>query len=163
MNNKTKNIVQKLVPVFVMIIVAIIGYFLCVPANVATYWVLAVILIVAQAVYLVFGGKIASQTGVGTNLKFIEEHMEQIANGDLRNIDELSDTEDDITDMGRIATSLHEVGNTFKGFAVQWGEDTKENEKMIETLSSACGKAKTSTENVGDTLSTLSDTSQVLA
>ena len=99
----------------------------------------------------------------GTNLKFIEEHMEQIANGDLRNIDELSDTEDDITDMGRIATDLHEVGNTFKGFAVQWGEDTKENEKMIATLSSACGKAKTSTESVGDTLSTLSDTSQVLA
>lgn len=163
MNNKTKNIVQKLVPVFVMIIVAIVGYFLCVPANVATYWVLAVILIVAQAVYLVFGGKIASQTGVGTNTKFIEEHMEQIANGDLRSVDELAGTEDDITDMGRIATALHAVGNTFKGFAVQWGEDTKDNEKMVATLSSACGKAKTSTESVGDTLSTLSDTSQVLA
>ena len=88
MNNKTKNIVQKLVPVFVTIIAVIAGYFLCVPANVATYWVLAVILIVAQAVYLVFGGKIASQTGVGTNLKFIEEHMEQIAIGVLRNVDE---------------------------------------------------------------------------
>lgn len=163
MNNKTKNIVQKLVPVFVTIIAAIVGYFLCAPANVATYWVLAVILIVAQAVYLVFGGKIVSRTGVGTDLKFIEEHMEQIANGDLRNVDELGDAEDDITDMGRITTALHAVGNTFKGFAVQWGEDTKDNEKMIATLSSACGKAKTSTENVGDTLATLSDTSQVLA
>lgn len=163
MNNKTKNIVQKLVPVFVTIIAAVAGYFLCAPANVATYWVLAVILIVAQAVYLVFGGKIVSRTGVGTNLKFIEEHMEQIANGDLRNVDELGDAEDDITDMGRITTALHAVGNTFKGFAVQWGEDTKDNEKMIATLSSACGKAKTSTENVGDTLATLSDTSQVLA
>ncbi len=163
MNNKTKNIVQKLVPVFVTIIAAVAGYFLCAPANVATYWVLAVILIVAQAVYLVFGGKIVSRTGVGTDLKFIEEHMEQIANGDLRNVDELGDAEDDITDMGRITTALHAVGNTFKGFAVQWGEDTKDNEKMIATLSSACGKAKTSTENVGDTLATLSDTSQVLA
>lgn len=163
MNNKTKNIVQKLVPVFVTIIAAVAGYFLCAPANVATYWVLAVILIVAQAVYLVFGGKIVSRTGVGTDLKFIEEHMEQIANGDLRNVDELGDAEADITDMGRITTALHAVGNTFKGFAVQWGEDTKDNEKMIATLSSACGKAKTSTENVGDTLATLSDTSQVLA
>lgn len=163
MNNKTKNIVQKLVPVFVTIIATIAGYFLGAPANVVAYWVLAVILIVAQAVYLVFGGKIASQTGVGKNLKFIEEHMEQISNGDLRSVDELADTEDDITDMGRIATALHAVGNTFKGFAVQWGEDTKDNEKMIATLSSACGKAKTSTENVGDTLATLSDTSQVLA
>ena len=163
MNNKTKNIVQKLVPVFVTIIAAVAGYFLCAPANVATYWVLAVILIVAQAVYLVFGGKIVSRTGVGTDLKFIEEHMEQIANGDLRGVDELAGTEDDITDMGRITTALHAVGNTFKGFAVQWGEDTKDNEKMIATLSSACGKAKTSTENVGDTLATLSDTSQVLA
>ena len=163
MNNKTKNIVQKLVPVFVTIIAAVAGYFLCAPANVATYWVLAVILIVAQAVNLVFGGKIVSRTGVGTDLKFIEEHMEQIANGDLRNVDELGDAEDDITDMGRITTALHAVGNTFKGFAVQWGEDTKDNEKMIATLSSACGKAKTSTENVGDTLATLSDTSQVLA
>ena len=163
MNNKTKNIVQKLVPVFVTIIAAIVGYFLCAPANVVAYWVLAVILIVAQVVYLVFGGKIAGQTGVGKNLKFIEEHMEQIANGDLRSVDELADTEDDITDMGRIATALHAVGNTFKGFAVQWGEDTKENEKRIATLSSACDKAKTSTEDVGDTLEKLSDTSQVLA
>lgn len=163
MNNKTKNIVQKLVPVFVTIIAAIAGYFLCVPTNAVAYWVLAVILIVAQAVYLVFGGRIASQTGVGTNLTFIEEHMEQIANGDLRNVDELADAEDDITDMGRIATDLHAVGNTFKGFAVQWVEDIKDNEKMISTLSSACGKAKTSTESVGDTLATLSDTSQVLA
>ena len=65
--------------------------------------------------------------------------------------------------MGRIATALHAVGNTFKGFAVQWGEDTKENEKRIATLSSACDKAKTSTEDVGDTLEKLSDTSQVLA
>ncbi|MCI5767977.1 MAG: chemotaxis protein, partial [Ligilactobacillus ruminis] len=63
MNNKTKNIVQKLVPVFVTIIATIAGYFLCAPANVVAYWVLAVILIVAQAVYFVFGGKIASQTG----------------------------------------------------------------------------------------------------
>ena len=65
--------------------------------------------------------------------------------------------------MGRIATALHAVGNTFRGFAVQWGEDTKDNEKMVATLSSACGKAKSSTESVGDTLATLSDTSQVLA
>lgn len=163
MNSKVKNIVQKLFPVVVMAVVYAIGYVVSAPANPLAYWTFAVILLVVLAVWLVFGEHIASKSGANTNLKFIEEHMEQIAGGDLRNVDELSEREDDITDMGRIAMALHAVGNTFKGFAVQWGEDTKDNEKMVATLSSACGRAKESTESVGDTLEHLSDTSQELA
>lgn len=163
MNSKVKNIVQKLFPVVVMAVVYAIGYVVSAPANPLAYWTFAVILLVVLAVWLIFGDQIASKSGANTNLKFIEEHMEQIAGGDLRNVDELSEREDDITDMGRIAMALHAVGNTFKGFAVQWGEDTKDNEKMVATLSSACGRAKESTESVGDTLEHLSDTSQELA
>lgn len=163
MNSKVKNIVQKLFPVVVMAVVYAIGYVVSAPANPLAYWTFAVILLVVLAVWLIFGDHIASKSGANTNLKFIEEHMEQIAGGDLRNVDELSEREDDITDMGRIAMALHAVGNTFKGFAVQWGEDTKDNEKMVATLSSACGRAKESTESVGDTLEHLSDTSQELA
>ncbi|SEM60050.1 methyl-accepting chemotaxis protein [Ligilactobacillus sp. WC1T17] len=157
-----KNVLRKLVLSFITLVIVVAAYFLVAPANKTVYWVCAVIFIVLQALYLLFGNRIVEQAGL-SSLGFLEDHLQQIASGDLRKVDELKEAEDDTTDLGRIASSIHAVGNTFKGFTYQWTEDNKESEKTISALSNAVSRAKSSTDNVGSTMDSLSDNAQSMA